>query len=51
MAAADLERGLERFVTLEASGNRRTGGVGLGLTTARQSVAEQGGMLTLANRA
>lgn len=47
---ADLERVFEPFFRLEASRNRGTGGVGLGLTIARQSVAEQGGTLTLANR-
>ncbi len=48
---AELERVFEPFYRLEASRNRSTGGVGLGLTIARQSVAEQGGRLTLANRA
>ncbi len=47
----ELERVFEPFRRLEASRNRSTGGVGLGLTIARQSVAEQGGTLTLANRA
>lgn len=46
----ELERVFEPFHRLEASRNRGTGGVGLGLTIARQSVAEQGGTLTLANR-
>ena len=47
---ADLERAFEPFRRLDASRNRGTGGVGLGLTIARQSVAEQGGTLALANR-
>lgn len=46
----ELERVFEPFYRLEASRNRGTGGVGLGLTIARQSVAEQGGTLTLTNR-
>lgn len=46
----DLERVFEPFFRLEASRSRGTGGVGLGLTIARQSVAEQGGTLTLANQ-
>ena len=47
----ELERVFEPFLRLEVSRNRSTGGVGLGLTIARQAVAEQGGLLTLANRA
>ncbi len=38
------------FRRLDTSSNRATGGVGLGLTIARQSLAEQGGTLTWANR-
>lgn len=46
----ELERVFEPFHRLEASRSRSTGGVGLGLTIARQAVAEQGGALTLANK-
>ena len=46
----ELERVFEPFHRLEGSRNRATGGVGLGLTIARQSVAEQGGTLALSNR-
>lgn len=46
----ELERVFEPFHRLEGSRNRTTGDVGLGLTIARQSVAEQGGTLVLANR-
>ena len=48
---SELERVLEPFCRLEGSRSRRTGGVGLGLTIARQAVAEQAGTLTLANKA
>ena len=47
---ANLDRVFEPFHRLEASRNRGTGGVGLGLTIARQAVVEQGGSLILANR-
>lgn len=47
---ADLGRVFEPFVRLEASRNRGTGGVGLGLTIARQTIAAEGGSLVLANR-
>lgn len=47
---ADLGRVFEPFVRLEASRNRGTGGVGLGLTIARQAIAAEGGSLVLANR-
>lgn len=47
---ADLSRVFEPFVRLEASRNRGTGGVGLGLTIARQAIAAEGGTLVLANR-
>ncbi|MFG1481132.1 ATP-binding protein [Xanthobacter sp. V4C-4] len=40
---------LEPFVRLDASRSRSTGGVGLGLTIARDAVAAHGGALTLAN--
>ncbi len=46
----ELERVFEPFHRREASRNRSTGGVGLGLTIARQAIEEQGGTLTLANR-
>lgn len=46
----ELERVFAPFYRLEASRNRSTGGVGLGLTISRQAVAEQGGRLTIANR-
>lgn len=46
----ELERVFEPFYRLEASRNRATGGVGLGLTIARQAIAEQGGTLILGNR-
>lgn len=48
---AELERVFEPFYRLDASRNRSTGGVGLGLTIARQAIVEQGGTLTLSNRA
>ena len=40
----------EPFVRLEASRNRETGGVGLGLTIAKANIEASGGMLRLANR-
>lgn len=46
----ELERVFEPFHRREASRNRSTGGVGLGLTIARRAMEEQGGTLTLANR-
>lgn len=45
-----LERVFEPFHRLEASRNRHTGGVGLGLAIARDLVHRQGGSLTLRNR-
>ena len=47
---AELERVFEPFRRLEASRNRATGGVGLGLTIARRAVGAEGGTLRLANR-
>lgn len=45
-----LERVFDPFYRLEGSRNRDTGGVGLGLSSARAIVREQGGELTLHNR-
>ena len=42
---------LEPFVRLEASRNRDTGGVGLGLSIAKANIEADGGTLTLSNRA
>lgn len=50
LAEAQLERVMEPFYRLEASRNRATGGVGLGLATARAVANEEGGGLTLSNR-
>lgn len=44
----DMERVLEPFVRLDPA--RAAGGVGLGLSIARDAAAEQGGTLTLQNR-
>jgi len=46
----ELARVFEPFYRIDASRNRSTGGVGLGLTIARQAIAEHGGVLTLANK-
>ena len=46
-----LEKVMEPFYRLEPSRNRATGGVGLGLATARALIVEEGGTLTLGNRA
>ncbi len=46
----EMERVFESFYRIEASRNRGSGGVGLGLTIARQAIAEQPGSLTLANK-
>ncbi len=46
----EVERIFEPFVRLEASRNRRTGGVGLGLSIARTLVRAHGGDILLANR-
>ncbi|MFP1681908.1 ATP-binding protein [Alloalcanivorax sp. C16-1] len=47
---AQLEKVMEPFYRLEGSRNRSTGGVGLGLATARAVLSEEGGSLTLSNR-
>lgn len=47
---ADMERVFEPFVRLEVSRNRRTGGVGLGLSIARSVIRGHGGDIRLANR-
>ncbi len=47
---AELERVFEPFQRLEPSRNRSTGGVGLGLTIARQAILTEGGNLWLENR-
>jgi signal transduction histidine kinase len=51
IAEADLARVVEPYVRLEASRSRETGGVGLGLTIARDAARQHGGALHLANRA
>lgn len=45
-----LEEVFVPFFRLESSRNRNTGGVGLGLPSARTAIREQGGELTLHNR-
>ncbi|MCP3751547.1 ATP-binding protein [Pseudomonas sp. SBB6] len=47
---ASLEDVFMPFFRLESSRNRDTGGVGLGLSSARSAVREQGGELQLSNR-
>jgi signal transduction histidine kinase len=47
---AELERVFEPFRRLDASRNRQTGGVGLGLAIVRQAVLREGGMVRLINR-
>jgi len=47
---AELDRVFEPFQRLEPSRNRSTGGVGLGLTIARQAILTEGGTLWLENR-
>ena len=51
IAPDDVERMFQPFQRMDASRNRRTGGVGLGLAIVRQAVAREGGTVTLANRA
>jgi protein-histidine pros-kinase len=48
---ADLARVVEPFERLEESRNRGSGGVGLGLSIARDIAASHGGALRLENRA
>ena len=50
IAADCLEQVFEPFFRLEQSRNKSTGGVGLGLSSARAIVREHGGQLTLHNR-
>ncbi|MGH6680191.1 MAG: ATP-binding protein [Bradyrhizobium sp.] len=45
-----MEHAFEPFRRLDASRNRSTGGVGLGLTIARQAIRREGGRVTLSNR-
>jgi signal transduction histidine kinase len=47
IAPADRERVLERFVRLDESRGRGTGGAGLGLAIVREVVASHGGEVTL----
>lgn len=51
IAEADLARVVEPYVRLEASRSRETGGVGLGLTIARDAALLHGGRLVLENPA
>jgi signal transduction histidine kinase len=46
----DLERVFAPFERLDGSRNSRTGGVGLGLSIARQAIEREGGTVTLSNR-
>jgi signal transduction histidine kinase len=47
---AALEKVFEPFMRLERSRNRATGGVGLGLTSARAVISAHGGVIGLRNR-
>jgi signal transduction histidine kinase len=51
IAPENVDRMFEPFQRMDASRNRRTGGVGLGLAIVRQAVARERGTVTLANRA
>jgi len=48
IAADKREAVFEPFFRLEGSRNRNSGGVGLGMTIAREAAQRQGGQLTLA---
>ncbi len=48
---ADFEQVFKPFERLEASRNRETGGIGLGLSIARSIIRSHGGDVTLENRA
>jgi signal transduction histidine kinase len=50
IADDDMAHAFEPFCRLEASRNRGTGGVGLGLTIARRAVEREGGGIRLRNR-
>jgi signal transduction histidine kinase len=50
IADADVPTVFEPFQRLETSRNRGTGGVGLGLTIARQAIEREGGSIRLLNR-
>jgi signal transduction histidine kinase len=50
IASDNMESVFEPFVRIETSRSRETGGVGLGLTIAKASIAMDHGTLTLANR-
>ena len=50
LPSADLERVFEPFIRIETSRNRETGGIGLGLSIARNILRGHGGDITLANR-
>ena len=49
--AAELAAVLQPFYRLESSRNKNTGGVGLGLSIAREAISRQGGSLSLVNGA
>jgi two-component system OmpR family sensor kinase len=51
LAEPDLERAFEPFYRAEASRNRATGGIGLGLAIVRAAARRHGGDVTLRNRA